>query len=215
MKTIKQHIIKNVTLPLDKCEVLLDMPQTEAGEVIQIVLRYALEGTRPVFKDRYKEMFYVSLFNAVDSQKASAEKRADKCRKVALDNASKMKEAKKVLKKLRVSSEGDKNSDDNRTPDALGTSDDDTNHREVISNNTVASDVTSDNLTFSYFISLYGKKDTGNFNTEVLWNELSDDDKRAAIAYVKAHYAGNPDVSSRPWPSQFLKSEIWKEGTSE
>ena len=206
--------MKGIMLPFEKYSVLRELTQAEAGEVIQMVLNYAIDGKRPVIKDRYKEMFYAGLFASVDEQRASAEMRADKCRKVALQNASKMKEAKRVLARQKRTSEtqdGDTAAHDILPADSNIASTGNANAKVASSaNDATARDVTSADLTFAAFTALYGKKDAGDYNTEALWLSMSDADRRKAIAYINERYVGKIEVSARPWPNHFLKSGMWK-----
>lgn len=52
-------------------------------------------------------------------------------------------------------------------------------------------------------MSIYEHQDKGGFDTESVWNRLSDDDKSDAISFARSYVQQVPDVTRREWPSKF------------
>ena len=48
----QQNALKGVMLPFEKFGCLRNLPVDEAGEIIQTVLAYGMDGTKPEFKDK-------------------------------------------------------------------------------------------------------------------------------------------------------------------
>lgn len=99
MKKIEkqQNALKGVTLPFEKFGCLCNLPVDEAGEIIQTVLAYGMNGTKPEFKDKYQLRYYETFLDPITEQIANAEKRAVQCREAALHRADTLKAAKKII----------------------------------------------------------------------------------------------------------------------
>ncbi len=224
MTAINAKDMKAITLSFEKFGFLRNVSAEEAGEFLQVILNYAMTGNMPEFKDKYQKMYYQGYLDVITDQMVTATKRADNLRKNAKERADAVKEAKKIIAKQgrevkgvipsNVSVDEDSvtvpqtESDNKRDVTTRSLFDDEagTDNAEKVS--TGNTDVAED-LTYAYLLSLGVKKDTGNFNGEETWNAMSDDAKRSAIAYAKAHFLGNGTYANMPYASQFLKSKPW------
>ena len=81
----------------EKFGCLCNLPVDEAGEIIQTVLAYGMNGTKPEFKDKYQLRYYETFLDPITEQIANAEKRAVQCREAALHRADTLKAAKKII----------------------------------------------------------------------------------------------------------------------
>lgn len=93
----QQNALKGVMLPFEKFGCLRNLPIDEAGEIIQTVLAYGIDGTKPEFKDKYQQRYYESFLAPITEQIAYAEKRAVQCREAAQQRADALKAAKKII----------------------------------------------------------------------------------------------------------------------
>ena len=66
-----------------------------------------------------------------------------------------------------------------------------------------------EDVSFSTFMSIYEHQDKGGFDTESVWNRLSDADKRDAIRYARLYVQQVPDAAKREWPSRFISTRPW------
>lgn len=237
----QQNALKGVMLPFEKFGCLRNLPVDEAGEIIQTVLAYGMDGTKPEFKDKYQQRYYESFLAPITEQIANAEKRAVQCREAAQQRADALKAAKKIIAmQEREAKSAKKNgaTDSTATPTLFENADSqnespevvqdstDTNNDNPLSNDTLrnaTSAVTptvqqentgcstlSEDLSYSYLLSLGIKRDTGPYNGETTWNAMSDDEKRAAITYVKQNITNNASKRNTLYASKFLGSSVWK-----
>lgn len=186
----QQNALKGVMLPFEKFGCLRNLPVDETGEIIQTVLAYGMTGTRPEFRDKFQQRYYDTFLEPITEQIASAEKRAHQCREAAQLRADTLKEAKKIIAMQIREAKSAKN-----TVNAQGS---------------INSDAVIEDLSFTHFISLGLKRDTGTYNGELLWNDMSDDDKRYAITYVTQNIASDALKRNTQYASQFLTSNVWK-----
>ena len=241
----QQNALKGVTLPFEKFGCLRNLPVDEAGEIIQTVLTYGMDGTKPEFKDKYQQRYYESFLDPITEQIANAEKRAIQCREAAQQRAYALKAAKKIIamqeRETKAAKKNDA-TDSHATPTLFDNAHDnsngsnelsevvqnstDTNNDNASSTDTVrnataavtsttphenASDnMSAEDLSYSYLLSLGIKRDTEPYNGETTWNAMSDNEKRAAIAYVKECIANNASKRNTMYASKFLGSNVWK-----
>ena len=241
----QQNALKGVMLPFEKFGCLRNLPVDEAGEIIQTVLAYGMDGTKPEFKDKYQQRYYESFLAPITEQIANAEKRAVQCREAAQQRADALKAAKKIIAmQEREAKSAKKNgaTDSTATPTLFDNAHDntgspnespevvqdqtDTNNDNPLSNDTVRNATSAvsptvlqentgcntlpEDLSYSYLLSLGIKRDTGPYNGETTWNAMSDDEKRAAIAYVKQNITNNASKRNTLYASKFLGSNVWK-----
>jgi len=213
--------LKAVTLSFEKFGFLRNVTAEEAGEFMQVILDYAMTGKMPEFKDRYQKMYYQGFLDVITEQMVAATKRANTLRKSAKERSDAVKEAKKIIAKQGRLEKGGTPANvshvETMTQDVKGDKRDVTspplfddeagidNAEESPSDNI---DVAED-LTYAHLLSVGVKKDTGSFNGEMTWSTMSEDAKKSAIAYAKAHFSGNVTSTNVPYASQFLKSKPW------
>ena len=237
----QQNALKGVMLPFEKLGCLRNLPVDEAGEIIQAVLAYGMDGTKPEFKDKYQQRYYDTFLDPITEQIAYAEKRAVQCREAALQRADALKAAKKIIamqeREAKAAKKNDA-TDSTATPtlfDDAGSSNEspevvqgsiDTPNDNALSDDTVRNatsavssavqqentgcNTSSEDLSYSYLLSLGIKRDTGPYNGETTWNAMSDDEKRTAIAYVKQNITDNASKRNTLYASKFLGSNVWK-----
>lgn len=218
-KSTKETInyLKGVTLSFEKFGCLLDLPREEAGEIIQTILTFGMTSKMPEFKDRYKTMYYQTFLTPIADQMTAAAMRAEQCRKAAEDRASALKDARKIINKQEHDSKHTKKYDN--VEDSLSSM------ASVVSTDTLRNGTSSiadtetkevvpsiEDLSFGRFIACGIKMDTGTFNGEQIWNDMSDDDKRAAISYAIINIRDDVRKANSLYASQFLKSGVWKNG---
>lgn len=237
----QQNALKGVMLPFEKFGCLRNLPVDEAGEIIQTVLAYGMDGTKPEFKDKYQQRYYESFLAPITEQIANAEKRAVQCREAAQQRADALKAAKKIIAMQERQTKAAKKNDgidSSATPTLFDNADSsnesleviqdstDTNNDNPLSNDTVRNatsavsptalqentgcNTLSEDLSYSYLLSLGIKRDTGPYNGETTWNAMSDDEKRAAIAYGKQNITNNTSKRNTLYASKFLGSNVWK-----
>lgn len=206
--------MKCVSLPLDVFGKFRSAEPELAGEVFQYILNYVIDGEQKHFTDPYKEMLFQSLLEPIRPQMARYSERAEQCQEMARERKKSQKAPRK--KNVKVA-KGDDNVDSNHDIVAL-------NHEDVnVADNNVTS--TYDNVgseadnvasvvedvSFSTFMSIYEHQDKGGFDTESVWNRLSDDDKREAIRYARLYVQQVPDAAKREWPSRFISTRPWSQ----
>lgn len=244
----QQNALKGVMLPFEKFGCLRNLPVDEAGQIIQTVLAYGMDGTKPLFKDKYQQRYYESFLAPITEQIANAEKRAVQCREAAQQRADALKAAKKIIAMQEREAKSAKKNDATDIPatptlfdNARGGSDGSNESSEVVQNstdtnngNTSSTDTvrnattavipttqqenasgktSAEDLSYTYLLSLGIKRDTGPYNGETTWNAMSDNDRRAAIAYVKQNIANNASKRNTMYASKFLSSNVWKANT--
>lgn len=69
----------------------------------------------------------------------------------------------------------------------------------------------ADDASFATFMSIYEHQDKGGFDTESVWNRLSDAEKRDAIRYARLYVQQVPDAAKREWPSRFISTRPWSQ----
>lgn len=237
----QQNALKGVMLPFEKFGCLRNLPVDEVGEIIQTVLAYGMDGTKPEFKDKYQQRYYESFLAPITEQIANAEKRAVQCREAAQQRADAQKAAKKIIAmQEREAKSAKKNgaTDSTATPTLFENADSQNESSEVLqssidmtkddalSSDTMRNATTAvsptiplenasgntltEDLSYSYLLSLGIKRDTGPYNGETTWNAISDDEKRAAIAYAKHNISNNTSKRNTLYASKFLGSNVWK-----
>lgn len=141
----QQNALKGVTLPFEKFGCLRNLPVDEAGEIIQTVLAYGMDGTKPEFKDKYQQRYYESFLAPITEQIANAEKRAVQCREAAQQRADALKAAKKIIAmQERETKAAKKNgaADSTATPTLFDNADNPNESPEVVQDST---DTNNDN----------------------------------------------------------------------
>ena len=79
-------------------------------------------------------------------------------------------------------------------------------------NAAVAKGKQNENLSFEYLESLYPSKDatdTYRHESETVWNGVTDEDRRKAIAFVQDNASNGTSSLSDMFLSQFLKKQQW------
>lgn len=221
--------MKCVTLPLDVFGKFRSTDTEFAGEVFQYVLNYVVEGEQKHFPDPYKEMLFESLLEPIRPQMARYSERAEQCQVMARERKKSQKAIrKKNVKVIKNDDSVDGNNGDNgsvATPDVSGKVTDNNvtvQYGNVVKNDEDADDtndkVTSlydnvetsvEDVSFSTFMSIYEHQDKGGFDTESVWNRLSDDEKHEAIRYTRLYVQQVPDAAKREWPSKFISTRPW------
>lgn len=184
--------IKSINMPLDKCEIFLTMENEEVGEMVKYLLEYAINGTEPSFRNKWQKIVYGTFASDIKHQKASYESRRNNCAS-AKANANKTKSGRKTSSKV---------------PEVTEVTTTDVDEGDVTS--PASTEVEQEDLTYIAFISLYEKKDSGNYDTEAMWNSLTDEDKRGALAYIKENLVDKVHSFRREYPSKFLTNHPWK-----
>lgn len=220
MSKENNNSMKAVTLSFEKYGCLINLPTEEAGEIIQTVLAYGMTGNMPEIKERYKAMYYNTFLEPITAQIAAADKRAKQCREAAEARSAAIKEAKKIVaKQAREEKSVKKNESivDGSSSEVSNIQTAIEGSAPVITSSNVSVDsveysMAPEDLSFDRLISLGVRRDTGSFNTELTWSNMSDDDKRAAIAYASQNFKGSTRLFNSQYASQFLKSKVWKNG---
>lgn len=197
--------MKCVSLPLDVFGKFRSAEPELAGEVFQYILNYVIDGEQKHFTDPYKEMLFESLLEPIRPQMARYSERAEQCQEMARERKKSQKAPHK--KNVKVAKGDDNEGDSN---DIVAS-----NHEDV---NVADGNVTStydnvesvvEDVSFATFMSIYEHQDKGGFDTESVWNRLSDADKRDAIHYARLYVQQVPDAAKREWPSRFISTRPW------
>lgn len=224
--------MKSVTLPLDVFGKFRSADNEMAGEVFKYILNYVVDGEQKHFTDTYKEMLFESLLEPIRPQMARYSERAEQCQEMARERkksskTSRKKNGKVVRNDDKVESANDDvakgNVDDTATNDneslcIVNVADsnevvNDSNDNVTSSCDNVAS--TDEDVSFATFMSIYGHRDKGGFDTEAVWNRLDEDDKREAIRYARWYVQQVPDAQNREWPSKFISTRPWTQGSNQ
>ena len=197
--------MKCVSLPLDVFGKFRSAEPELAGEVFQYILNYVIDGEQNHFTDPYKEMLFQSLLEPIRPQMARYSERAEQCQEMARERKKSQKAPRKKNVKVAKANEDEGDSNDIVA----------SNHEDV---NVADDNVTStydnvesvgNDVSFSTFMSIYEHQDKGGFDTESVWNRLSDADKRDAIRYARLYVQQVPDAAKREWPSRFISTRPW------
>lgn len=145
----QQNALKGVMLLFEKFGCLRNLPVDEAGEIIQTVLAYGMDGTKPEFKDKYQQRYYESFLAPITEQITNAEKRVVQCREAAQQRADALKAAKKIIamqereaKCAKKNGATDSNATHTLLDNAHNSSDSSNESTEVVQNST---DTNNDN----------------------------------------------------------------------
>lgn len=197
--------MKCVSLPLDIFGKFRSSEPELAGEVFQYILNYVIEGEQKHFSDTYKEMLFQSLLEPIRPQMARYSERAEQCQEMARERKKSQKTPRKKNVKVAKANEDEGDSNDITA----------SNHDDVsVADDNVTStydnvESIADNVSFATFMSIYEHQDKGGFDTESVWNRLSDADKRDAIRYARLYVQQVPDAAKREWPSRFISTRPW------
>ena len=216
--------MKCVSFPLDVFGKFRSAEPELAGEAFQFILNYVIDGDQKHFTDPYKEMLFESLLEPIRPQMTRYSERAEQCQEMARERKKSQKTPRK--KNVKVAKENE-NVDDGNVIEAIAhelvytTDDNVTNGNDGVVGADVNVTSTNDNVgsavedvSFTTFMSIYEHQDKGGYDTESVWNRLSDDDKRDAIRYARQYVETIPDVAKREWPSRFLTSRPWLNNTN-
>ena len=197
--------MKCVSLPLDVFGKFRSAEPELAGEVFQYILNYVIDGEQNHFTDPYKEMLFQSLLEPIRPQMARYSERAEQCQEMARERKKSQKTPRKKNMKVAKANEDEGDSNDIVA----------SNHDDVsVANDNVTStydnvESVGNDVSFATFISIYEHQDKGGFDTESVWNRLSDADKRDAIRYARLYVQQVPDAAKREWPSRFISTRPW------
>ena len=199
--------MKCVSLPLDVFGKFRSAEPELAGEVFQYILNYVIDGEQKLFTDPYKEMLFESLLEPIRPQMARYSERAEQCQEMARERKKSQKASRRKNVKVAKGYEDERDSNDIVA----------SNHDDVsVANDNVTS--TYDNVesvvedvSFATFMSIYEHQDKGGFDTESVWNRLSDAEKRDAIRYARLYVQQVPDAAKREWPSRFISTRPWSQ----
>lgn len=185
----QEKTIKRIFFTREQLMMFLSMEDKEAGGFIVSIARYVSDGTYPSFKDHYKMLFFETTFgNALKEQLKGYEIKKNQCQQMAEQRCADISDTDTIV--------DDTNEDD----DVVTSSDDAVPSLEL------------EDLSFEHFMRLYVKEDSGSsrYDAKTIWNALSDDDKRNAIAYVETNIVRKMvDVSKRDYPTAFLRNYKW------
>ena len=193
--------IKSVSLPLDMFGKFRSADIELAGEVFQYVLGYVIDGEQKHFTDPYKEMLFESLLEPIRPQMARYCERAEQCQEMARERTRTQKSTRKKNAKVAKVAKGDE--DVGLSYDSV------TSSCGNITSTCDNVETATEDITFATFMSIYEHQDKSGFDTESVWNRLSDEDKREAIRYARLYVTDIPEVSKREWPSRFLSNHLW------
>ena len=211
--------MKCVSFPLDVFGKFRSAEPGLAGEVFQYILNYVIDGDQKHFSDPYKEMLFESLLVPIRPQMIRYSERAEQCQEMARERKKSQKTPRK--KNVKVAKENENVDDVNvveanahelvtTTDEDVTTDNDGVNDADINVTSTYDNvDPPVEDVSFTTFMSIYEHQDKGGFDTESVWNRLSDDDKRDAIRYARQYVETIPDVVKREWPSRFLTSRPW------
>lgn len=197
--------MKCVSLPLDVFGKFRSAEPQLAGEVFQYILNYVIEGEQKHFTDPYKEMLFESLLEPIRPQMARYSERAEQCQEMARERMKSQKAPRKKNVKVAKANEDE---DDSNDIVAINHDDVDVADDNVTSTNDNVESV-PDDVSFATFMTIYEHQDKGGYDTESVWNRLSDADKRDAIRYARLYVQQVPDAAKREWPSRFISTRHW------
>lgn len=217
-----EFILKSITISTEKFYNFLSMSNEDAGEFFKSLLQYAIDGTHPKMSDPWKLTMYNMYENSVTEQMAANQKKRDKASRQAKEREKIKKEALKLLKseksKTKVASSKATSAEDilsaSNSVVAKPTENGNENDIDIGTNKVVTSapEVTSEDLSFSHFVSVLGKRDSMQKYDETAvskWQAMSDESKRKALTWVANYVTANPDVNSRQFPCALIDSHPW------
>lgn len=175
--------------------------------MFQYILNYVIDGEQKHFTDPYKEMLFESLLEPIRPQMARYSERAEQCQEMARERKKSQKAPRK--KNVKVAKGDDNEGDCN---DIVASNHDDVSSADDNVTSTYDNvESVAEDVSFATFMSIYEHQDKGGFDTESVWNRLSDADKRDAIRYARLYVQQVPDAAKREWPSRFISTRPWSQ----
>ena len=97
-----QYLLKTVGLPLDLYKGLITMDKATAGDFIQHILQYAMDGTRSKLDTPALQPLYEFYELPITEQIASAKNKSDVAKAQARERQAKAKQDARELKQFRA-----------------------------------------------------------------------------------------------------------------
>ena len=192
-------------------------PNAEVGKLVKAVVTYATEGKRTDLDDLRLQAYYDLLIQDIDSMRTAAETKSKKCSesakcRTAKNNSSANSPAKRANATNAANSSNattakPKAMEEVPTESADANMSNDAGITEV-STEFNASDATS---SFDRMKECYEKIGDNESQAFGVWQQLSDDERTSAFAYVQRLQG---DLSSRSYLYVYLRDKEWTKATS-
>lgn len=219
------YILKSITLDVEKYSNFLTMSNEDAGEFIKYLLQYAMDGKRPKMSNAWKQNMYNMYECTITEQMAALQKKRNLASQKAKEREKIKKEAMKLLKSEKAKAKAtaaDVAVDDANISESAKVAEDtdstavtqtvDVVTPDVLSNNGSSPEVTSEDLSFSHFVAVLGKKDNNHkcrSEAETAWNKMSEESKRNATTWLKNYVITYPDINDRKFPCALINAHPW------
>lgn len=227
------------TLENNTLAVVHVLSNSDAGKLFKAVARYATDGTEESFSEGEIRILFALFKQQIDFDNAKYEKTSEtnsnnakgrskntsavvaksrKGRKAVNDEGSEdvndiaeiAEESADDEKGLNVSNGTEPN--DGKPPESGNQASSSSADRTTVGNDAVAKGKQNENLSFEYLESLYPRKDATDayrHESETVWNDMTDESRRNAIAFVQAKVSDGTSSLCDMFLSQFLKRQQW------
>ena len=207
-------------------------PNAEVGKLVKALVTYATEGKRTDLCDLRLEAYFDLIAQDLDSQRMAAEQKSHKCSesakcRTAKNNSSANSPAKRAnvanatnattAKPIAIADISTESSDADPSNNAANANYPNDSNDSFHPNGTVtggndndfnASDASSSFDRMKEFYKKIGDNESQAFG---VWQQLSDDERTAAVAYAQRLQG---DLSSRTYLYVYLRDKEWTKATS-
>ena len=207
--------IKSIILYLDSIVAIEHLTDEQAGILIKGVFRYARDGQQLTSSDTALIALFSMLCNQIDRDHKKYEERCERNSANARKRYTNLSQC--VLSHPSANdgvpsqANGCLNNNDNKSNNKKDNgnenenkndNDDDTANAIIINKET--------DVSFETVWEMYGKP-VGDKNTiKTMWNELTDQDRTAILAYLPGYVASTPEIRYRKNFNNFLSERYWE-----
>ena len=227
------------TLDNNTLAVVHVLSNSDAGKLFKAVARYATDGTEESFSEGEIRILFALFKQQIDFDNAKYEKTSEtnssnarsrnrnqsavaaKSRKgkktVTDDDAEKVNEITETAEESANEEEGQSESDgsdpyNGKPPESDNQASTLSEDKATAGNEADAANAQNEGLSFEYLESLYPRRDATDayrHESETIWNGMTDESRRKAIAFVQANVSDGTSSLSDLFLSQFLKRQQW------
>ena len=227
------------TLDNNTLAVVHVLSNSDAGKLFKAVARYATDGTEESFSEGEIRILFALFKQQIDFDNAKYEKTSEtnssnarsrnrntsavaakprKVKKTVMDDGSEdVNDITVTAEESANDEEGQSESDgsdpyNGKPPESDNQASSSSVDRATVGNEAVAANVQDEDLSFEYLESLYPRRDATDayrHESETIWNGMTDESRRKAIAFVQANVSDGTSSLSDLFLSQFLKRQQW------
>ena len=207
--------IKSIILYLDSIVAIEHLTDEQAGILIKGVFRYARDGQQLTSSDTALIALFSMLCNQIDRDHKKYEERCERnsanARKRYTNLSQCVQSHPSANDGVPSQANGCLNNNDNKSNNKKdnGNENENKNENDDDTANAIIINKETD-VSFETVWEMYGKP-VGDKNTiKTMWNELTDQDRTAILAYLPGYIASTPEIRYRKNFNNFLSERYWE-----